>query len=174
MSESQQKNIIQPRKLAQKSGEIRFNWEVASFERLSNGLYSNVGNVSVHINAEIDFQKRCLLETNIKASLQLECQTSFEPMDFEIDKTITFCTVIKESQFAEVDEEFEPVLIDDGYLDIKQVIEDELILSVPVAANKPAEELNQEMTFGKLDEEAILVEKKEKNPFSVLKNLKKT
>lgn len=172
MQESQQNNFIQPKKLAQKSGEIRFNWPVCSFKRLSSALYSTTGDVCVHIQARVDFDQRCLLTTQIEAVLQLECQTSFEAIDFQVNKEVVYCTVIKESQFAEVEEAFDPVLLEDGYLNIKQVIEDELILSIPVAANKPIEEITQAMSFGELGEEAIIVEKK--NPFSVLENLKKT
>lgn len=172
MQESKQNNIIQPKKLAQKSGEICFSWPVDSFERLSSALYSTTGEVRVLIDVSTDFEQRCLLKTRIETILQLECQTSFEPIDFKVSKMVTYCTVVKESQLAEAEQSFEPVLIDEGYLDIKQVIEDELILSIPIVSNKPLDELNQTMCFGELDEEEQ--EKVKENPFSVLKNLKNT
>ena len=174
MQESQQNSSIQPRKLANKEGEVRFKWSVKDFERLSGMLYSDAGDIEVTISAHYDHRKRCLLVAKIVANLTLECQTSFEAIDYQVNKETTYCTVVTESQFAEVEEEYEPVLVDDGYLDVKQVIEDELILSVPIVANKSLDELEQEMSFGELDEAQIAKDEKASNPFSVLENFKKT
>ena len=174
MRESPQNCSIQPIKLARREGEVRFSWKVSDFERLKTLLYSNEGNVEVTINALFDDRRRCLLRTNIAAKVLLECQTTFTAISYDIEKQVTFCAVVAESQFAEVEEEFEPVLIEDEFIDVKQLIEDELILSIPIVANKPQEELGQEMKFGELDEEAIAREKAASNPFAVLKDLKKT
>ncbi len=114
-----------------------------------------------------------MLDTEVNANLTLECQTSFEPIDYIVDSKVTYCTVIKEEQIGNVSEDYEAILIDDGLIDMKKVIEDELILSVPIAANKPAGELTQKMSFGELDEEAIAIEEEANNPFSVLTGLKK-
>ena len=99
-----------------------------------------------------------MLETEVKANLTLECQTSFEPIDYAVDSKITYCTVVKEDQIEGVSEDYEAILIEDGLIDMKKVIEDELILSVPIAANKPTGELTQKMSYGELDEEAIAQE----------------
>lgn len=172
MRGSQKKNVIQPGKLANKEGETRFNWAVSDFSRLSEILHSNDGDVQVRLCGFYDQQKRCLLEAEIKADVTIACQTTFEPIVYNIDSKVTYCAVSTEAQFAEVEQEYEPVLVEDGLLDMKQVIEDELILSVPIAANKPANKIAQKMSFGELDEAAIADEKKAKNPFSVLSGLK--
>lgn len=174
MQESQENSSIQPNKLAKKNGEVKFNWPVSEFERLCEMLFDDSGKVRVSVKAHFDHQQRCLLEAEICADLTLECQTSFEPINFPLAHKVTYCTVVSETQFAQVEQEFEPVMVEDGLLDIKQVIEDELILSLPIVANKPVDELQQKMSYGELDEAAIEAEKAAKNPFSVLENLKKT
>ncbi|MET1255575.1 YceD family protein [Aliikangiella maris] len=174
MQESQQNSCIQPRKLANKNGEVRFKWPVSQLSRLCGLLYQDTGEVQVIITGSIDYQDRCLLKTVIKADLVLQCQTTFEGFRHSVDKSITICPVVAESQFAEVDDAYEPVLLDDGFLDIKQAVEDELILSLPLVANKPVEQIDQKMSFGELDEAKIAEEAQKSNPFSVLENLKKT
>lgn len=174
MRESQQISSVQPFKLANKEGELQFKWPVSEFKRLTELLLDDAGEVKVQLQGEYDHRKRCLLIANIEAQLTLECQTSFEPIMFEATRETTFCAVSTESQFSEVEEEYEPVLVEDGYLDIKQVIEDELILAVPLVANKSLDEIDQKMSFGELDEAEIAAAKKADNPFSVLENLKKT
>lgn len=173
MTGTDQNHIIHARKFANKNGEIRFNWTVKDFPQLCDALYNDKGEIKVLVHGRYDHNKQCLLETQIKANLTLECQTSFEPIDYPVDSKVIYCTVIKESQIEEVNEDYEPILIEDGLIDMKKVIEDELILSVPIAANKPAEELTQKMSYGELDEEAIAKEEEAANPFSVLTGLKK-
>ena len=174
MQESSHNYTIQPYKLANKEGELKFGWKVKDFNRLAEVLYNDSGSVEVKIEGYFDLQKRCLLKCEIKADLVLECQTTFEAIDYNLDKQVVYCCVSSESQLAEIDEEFEAVLTDEGYLNIAQLIEDELILSVPIVANKPQEEINQTLSFGELDEKAIAEEKEKANPFAVLKDLKKT
>ena len=166
-------HIIHARKFANKDGEIRLKWMVKDFPQLCEVLYNDEGEVKVLIQGRYDHNKQCLLETEVKANLTLECQTSFEPIDYVVDSKVTYCTVIKEEQVEDVSEDYEAILIEDGLIDMKKVIEDELILSVPIAANKPTGELTQKMSFGELDEEAIAKEEEASNPFSVLTGLKK-
>lgn len=174
MQESEKNSIIQPSKLAKKEGELRFSWQVKDFTRLCETLFSDKGDINVRIEGCYDKQDRCLIKSEIKAKLFLVCQTTFEPIEHQINSQVTFCTLTNEDQFIDVEKEYEPVLVEDGRLDLARVIEDELILSVPIVANKSIGSLAQKMSFGELDEQSIVEEKQASNPFLVLSNLKKT
>ena len=167
MTDTDQKILIQPRKLANKNGELRYNWKIKTFSRLEGLLHSNRGEIVVHLVGRNDDRNRCLVEAHITANVQLECQTSFEAIDYQIDTTIVYCTVISEEQIADLDEEYEALLIEDGQVDIKQAIEDELILSLPIIANRENEELGIKMSYGNLPKE----DTSKKNPFLVLSGL---
>ncbi len=159
--------LIQPRKLANKGGELRYHWKVEDLNRLQSLLYSNQGEISVHLVGEHDDRNRCLVKAHIVADIQLECQTSFEPIDYNIDTYIVYCTVIDEEQITQLDDEYEALLLEEGQTDIKQVIEDELILALPLALNKASEKLDIQMTYGELPQQAV----EKKNPFKVLEGL---
>ena len=161
------KTFIQPRKLANKNGELRYQWNVEDFSRLDGLLYSNDGTISLHLKGKFDDRNRCLVEAHISANVQLECQTSFEAIGYKIDTRVLYCTVVTEDQIADLDDEYEALLIEDGQVDIKQVIEDELILSIPVVANKAVSDLGINMTYGEIAEE----KETKKNPFLVLQDL---
>ncbi len=164
----QNKTFIQPRKLANKHGELQYQWPIKDFDRLAGLLYSNEGIIKVKLTGKYDDRQRCLVEAHITANIQLECQTTFEAIDYQIDNTVLYCTVISEEQITELDDEYEALFIEDGQVDIKEVIEDELILSIPVVANKASEELGIKMSYGNIPEQT----EEEKNPFLVLQNLK--
>ena len=167
MTDTEQKTFIQPRKLANKNGELRYNWKVEDFSRLEGLLYSNRGEIVVHLLGRYDDRHRCLVEAHVTANVQLECQTTFEPIDYQVDSQIVYCTVIDEEQIADLDEEYEALLIEDGQVDIKQFIEDELILSLPIIANRMSEDLGIKMSYGEIPQ---ALETK-KNPFLMLEGL---
>ncbi|MCF6194245.1 MAG: YceD family protein [Kangiellaceae bacterium] len=102
------------------------------------------------------------------ATVQLECQTSFEAIDYKIDTNIVYCSVIDEEQIDRLEDEYEALLLDDGQVDIKQVIEDELILALPIAINKASNEVDIQMSYGELPKEDA---SSKKNPFKVLERL---
>jgi len=160
--------LIQPRKLANKGGELRYCWQVEDLTRLQGLLYSSQGEIKVHLVGEHDNRKRCLVKAYITATVQLECQTSFEPIDYKIDTNIVYCSVIKEEQINSLEDEYEALLLDDGQVDIKQVIEDELILALPIAINKASNEVDIQMSYGELPREET---SSKKNPFKVLEGL---
>jgi DUF177 domain-containing protein len=164
---SELKTFIQPRKLANKEGELKYKWQVKDFGRIDGLLYSNEGTIEAHLSGRLDDRKRCLVEAHVVADVVLECQTSFEPIGHRIDTTVTYCMVITEEQINDLDEEYEPLLVEDGQVDIKEVIEDELILSLPLIANKASEELGMKFSYGDLPKEA----ESKKNPFQVLENV---
>lgn len=161
------KTLIQPRKLAKKEGELRYKWQVKDFTRLDGLLFSNEGVIEIHLSGRQDNRRRCLVDARILADVVLECQTTFEPIKYQVDTQITYCTVISEEQVADLDEEYEPLLIDDGQVDIKEVIEDELILSLPLIANKASVDLSVQFSYGNLPEQT----EPKKNPFKVLENV---
>ena len=165
--------FIQPRKLANKNGELRYTWKVEDFKRLDGLLFSNEGEIKVHLTGRVDNRHRSLVEAHITANIQLECQTSFEAIDYQVDTTVLYCSIIKEEQIETLDDDYEPLLVDDGLVDIRQVIQDELILSLPLAVNKANEELGIKMSYGELPEVDGLSEDAEekKNPFSALEGL---
>ncbi len=164
---SELKTFIQPRKLANKEGELRYKWQLKDFTRLDGLLYSNEGEIQASLSGRLDDRKRCLVDTRVVADVVLECQTSFEPINHQIDTTVTYCMVVSEDQINDLDEEYEPLLVEDGQVDIKEVIEDELILSIPLIANKASEELGVKLSYGDLPKEAEV----KKNPFQVLENV---
>lgn len=171
MTESDQNSdkqvFIQPRKLANKNGELRYQWPIGDFKRLDGLLFSNEGHISVHIKGRNNNRQRSLLDVHITATIKLECQTSFEAIDYQVDTQIVYCMVMTEEQITDLDERYEALLVDDGFVDIKQVIEDEFILSLPVVANKAMEDVDIKTSYGELPKEATT----KKNPFEVLQGL---
>ena len=113
MTDVQQKNalktLIQPRKLANKDGQLKYRWKITDFERLDGLLFSDKGSICVELNGRTDDRHRSLVEAKIEADVLLQCQTTFEPIEYKIDTKVVYCSVISEEQIANLDEEYEPL-----------------------------------------------------------------
>ncbi|MDH5433518.1 MAG: YceD family protein [Gammaproteobacteria bacterium] len=173
--------VIYPFKLARKEGQIKFKWPVKDFSRLSSLLYQFDDSqevrddvVEVTATGHIDEQGLNLLDIEIIAKVYLQCQTSFKPVAYQIDSRVTYCALESEKDFLDIEKMYEPVVADDGQIDLAGIVEDELILSIPVVVNQSADSVSVKMSYGQLDEAAIAEAEKTENPFSVLKDLKKT
>jgi uncharacterized protein len=172
MREGSQSWSIQPLKLARMQGEKSFNWPISSMQRLKGLLFDESGEVRVRVRGRVDLTERAVLDVELACKVNLTCQTTFEAIPYPIEAKVSYLPVVSESEEC-ADEELEAVLMDEGYVDIKELVEDELILSLPVVANKPQEEITQQMTFGEIEAEESSASKK-RNPFAVLADLKKT
>lgn len=109
-----------------------------------------------------------VMHMQLSASLPLVCQRSLERFMHEVEIDQRLGLISEESQEASLPEGMEAVLVDrSGEVSPLQLIEDELLLAVPLVPVSPsASELDPEWTR----EEAV--EEDKPNPFAALQTLK--
>ena len=143
---------------------------VARFERLVAILASDAGEVQ----ASARFSRRedhVVVAGRVRASLALLCQRCLEPMVLEVDEPYELTCVESEAAARALAEELDPVVLDDaGRITIVALLEDELILHVPLIARHPeaARCAPPEHSFGG---EGIEPEAGPSRPFDALRNL---
>src|SRR5215470_3746395 len=108
---------------------------LSSFPRLRDVLASDVGDVRYSLHGVRDQRGRPSLELRVSATLQLRCQRCLAPLAFEVDDEALL--VLAGSQ-AEIDAE--PLDVDSPdrvvagkEMDVRALVEDELILALPYA-----------------------------------------
>jgi uncharacterized protein len=142
---------------------------LASMPRLRDSLTSASGSVSY----EIEFGKDSLGVANIwlraQADLPLLCQRSLESFDFPVRIDTRLGMIEDESDEAGLPPGYDPLLVEkNGQLRLADVIEDELILALPVVPLKPGVDPVERTWRGDETEESDA----KPNPFSVLQNMK--
>ena len=138
---------------------------LASFRRLRESLAAAEGEA----NYDLDFGKDELgvayLAVRVDADLPLTCQRTLEVYKQPVHIDQRLGLISEESEEAALPPGYEPLLIVDGAMNLADVIEDELILALPVVPLKPGAPLEWH------DEGAV--EESEPNPFAELAKLKK-
>ena len=147
--------------------KIEGNYPLVKFGRLSESLVSNEGDVTV----KIEFG-RCVgfacLKAKVSAKLLVKCQRCLKPMEAEVAGDFKFALVKSEEEFELLPEELEPYLLEGEKQSIIDLIEDELLLSLPMVT---AHE-NACSDFMTSQEKVIKATKEAEHPFAALKALK--
>lgn len=124
------------------------------------------------LSSEIYPRGRFLLHFYVEADPVVVCQRCMKPFRYPLTAETTVEVVRTESQFEDVSDSGEVVLdeyekvLANPFLEVLEVVEDELILALPFMPNHEDCEDGQSM----LDEHAVPAEK---SPFAVLEKLKK-
>ena len=140
---------------------------LASMLRLRGALASTQGEVRYHAEFGKDALGVSYLGLRVDAELSLVCQRSLEVFALPVSIDERLGLIADERDEAALTPGYEPLLVDDGVVDLAAVIEDELILAVPVVPMKPGAPLEW---HDAADEEPV---DKPANPFAVLAGLKK-
>ena len=120
-------------KQVDKNASFEDSLPLSRFERLREIVGNESGNISVRIRFGKRAGIRCL-EGNVSADLVLECQRCLQPLTRHIDGGFRFGLVTSEADFATLPGEFEPFLVEAGEQSLIDVVEDELLLSLPIVA----------------------------------------
>jgi len=135
-----------------------------------DGLISGVARCELSLDGTLNDKHHPVLTGHVKAQLNSACQVCLELVHYELEFEFTLHPVTEE-QLQYLDDDQDPLVYDDEGLDLKDMVANELILSLPSVishlnmANDDCSK-NQKMTAG----EAIKIEKA--SPFDVLKQLK--
>jgi uncharacterized protein len=110
------------------TGELDFRL----LTRLRGLLHSDVGSV----RATLLFRQRrdgwLALELDYQAAVHLKCQRCLEPFEYKLADRVDVVVADADSMPATAPEGFEPFELEDGRLQPAQLIEDELIVAMPL------------------------------------------
>ena len=151
--------------------EIRGKWPIKQLNRLNDHLLSDQGD----IEADLKFDRAGpipFIRGNIKAELVLKCQRCMQSMPYSIEADFKLGLVQNEDQADRLPDEYEPYLVEDDNNHLPDMLEDELLLALPLVAMHDFEcsEYLKDQT-PEHEEEVVEETEKKDNPFSVLKDL---
>lgn len=139
--------------------------------RVAESVVSVESDVEAALSFAIDNQRLAVISGHADVEVTLRCQRCNQPFAHQVHTTFSFSPVVSDEQAEALPEAYEAVYVDEfGEVDLFAMIEDEIILSLPIAPVHDPEHCEvsaTEQVFGKLPAEA-----EKPNPFSVLASLK--
>jgi uncharacterized protein len=143
---------------------------LGQLQRLLGLLESAEGEAAYRIEFGIDDYDIGYVDITVDAGLPLVCQRTMSVyvQPVRIDQRLGL--IRDESEEAALPEGYEPLLVSDGQVSLKDVIEDELILAVPLVALSPGAPLEKVPVTAGPDPDSG----EPSNPFAALGQLKKS
>ncbi len=141
---------------------------LSALSRLAGLLYDTDGEVRFSLDFDTDELQTPYAELKIDAALPLLCQRTLERFELPVQIVQRLGLIRDEADEAALPPGYEPLLMPaDGMLQPSDLVEDELILAVPVVPMAPGNEAVER------DWPAEQAERDAANPFAVLSSLKK-
>ena len=159
---------IKPVKLARQEGKLTGFMPLKQLVNLAADCVSDEGRVEADLELRME-RARPELHGTANAAVKLVCQRCLEPVDVKVEVQIALGFVQTETQMAELPESLEPFVLEEEEIPLADLLEQELILALPIVAYHDAcEPYPYE---GKEEAEAAVADEKP-NPFAVLEQLK--
>jgi len=164
MTSADEAFLVHPDRLATKPTVFTGTFKPGELERLEDSLANGEGELRYRITAGLDKQRRKVVSCIIEGFVFLLCQNTLDQFRHEISISDALVLVDHETELPGVEEESETedYLVADVPLDIRDLIEDAVLLSLPMVPRKPGQEEAKEG-------EGM----KKPSPFEVLASLKK-
>lgn len=159
---------IDPFRFAEQNLRLDGMVKIIDMHRLSASLSSDNDPVTVSLQFGIDEQKVTFLKGHLETKLTLQCQRCMEPFAYEIISDFVLGIVKTLEEADALSEGYEPALAKNGQLALRELIEDELILNLPIIPRHEPDLCKVKLPLADSGWE----QGKGENPFHVLELLK--
>lgn len=164
---------IDPFRLAQNGIELEGELEIKSMSRLLDYLVDDQGLITVKMSFDVDEIGTRFMQGEFSCDVSLLCERCLSPMTVRLDVNCLLAMVISERTIAGLTEQYDPWLLEnDDPVELATVVEDELILALPLVPSHKEPCIAKEDWVSEAEED---LEEKDKpiSPFAVLSELKK-
>lgn len=160
---------VDPQRIFANHGSISSEIPLGSFDRLQQYLRSDDGLVNVRLDFGFDDNGRRKISGTVSARVSLRCERCLEDMPFDIASHLDVLVLASEAQARALPAGTEAIVPDDDGLDLRAVVEDELILSLPIVPHHEDAACSEDLNRLKQSERP---EPGESSPFAKLRELK--
>ena len=158
-------------RLAEAGSHLVGGVPLEGLKRIVPLLDSAQGEAQVELEFGLDAQGVPYVRSRVEAELHLLCQRCLEPMLYRVDAEALFGIVESAPEAERLSEQYEPLVVSDRRLFLADLVEDELLLSLPIVPKHSESECPAAHKLAETDEQQDATEDKE-NPFAVLSRLK--
>lgn len=159
---------IDPFRFAEQGLGLHGAVKIADMQRLSKEIAAGEDWVSVDLHFGRDEQGITFLKGHLETTLTLQCQRCLEPFTYGIMSDFILGIVNTLDEANSLPEQYEPALANEGSLALRDLIEDEIILNLPIIPKHKPEDCKMTLPSTTSGWE----QGKGENPFHVLELLK--
>ncbi|MGQ9425297.1 YceD family protein [Gilvimarinus sp. F26214L] len=164
---------MDPRKFAHQGVTLEGQIPAEGMPRLVQAVNTVNSPVDARLHFERDPSGHRILSGTVKVAVSATCQRCMEPKELQVESDIAVAVVRSDDEAKALPRSLEPWLVDseDGEADVYAVVEDELLLDLPMVVYHDYQCIDQAL-YSAGEEAKSSPEQGERNPFKVLEQLK--
>jgi uncharacterized protein len=162
---------IDPIQFAQQGLHLQGQIPLAEMSAIADKLANLKGTISANLNFGIDHEGFYYIKGSLETQVNLSCQRCMQTFVLPLNLKISLSPVKNEDGAKRLPSYYEPLAITEEPILLKTLLEEELLLSLPLVAKHDLKDCAVKIQKISLtgEEESSLPERK--NPFDVLKKL---
>ena len=164
---------IDPWKLATAGGRLEGEIPLERMSRLTSMVSNTEGQIKVVLKAGINEQGIRFLKGHVDTTVVLSCQRCLEPVQLPLRVDFQLAIIFSESQIPNLPAGYEPLLASEEGMMISELMEDELILALPLVAMHEDVSQCEALGFVLPGKDTPTGQEERVNPFAALSTLLK-
>ena len=160
---------VDPFRFAENAVSLNGALFIKEMQRFCSSLASDQGEVKVSMTFDRDEQGIRHIKGRITTEVMLQCQRCLRPFKHEIINEFLLGIVHTEEEADRLPNRYDPLIVSDGALVISDMIEEELIISLPLVPMHNTKDCNAEV-FHESSAHEVSVERA--SPFKVIESLR--
>ena len=161
---------IDPFRFAENAHGLQGVLQIKGMARLCESLSATDGTVDVDILFGIDEQGIKFAKGHLSTRLKLQCQRCLEPFEYEIIGSFMSGIVHTDEEADQLPERYDPLIVKDNSLVISDMIEEELLVSLPIVPMHDLGACKVKLPFASGVE--VTTDAEKENPFKVIEKLR--
>jgi len=123
---------IEPFKLVDQRVNIAGEIALSQFARLDETLLEKKGSLQLDLRFNRDEERIPIALGRLSGTITLRCERCLKPVDIVIDSAISLGLVLTDEQASGLPRYYDPLIVEDGEIDLWSLVEEELILALPI------------------------------------------
>ena len=127
--------VIDSIQFARQAGKMNCSVAVSECRRLADAVADSAGELKVDLAGFLDTNNTPCLQLHVEGAVALVCQRCLEPLTLQVVSDRKFVLAQREADLVDVADEADDIesLLADDHLDVRTLVEDEVLLQVPIA-----------------------------------------
>jgi uncharacterized protein len=161
------------RKLTSSGALLEGAVKVSELGRLAQALVGDSGVVAYELRFGVTEEGIPCICGRVSTTVQVKCERCLEPMELAIASEFSLGVVHGDDQARQLPARLEPLVVELDTVDTAAVVEDEVLLCLPIVSYHSQDECKQQAGYQSSPEGRQPAAEERKNPFDVLAALKK-
>lgn len=138
-------HLVEPYKLVELNQQLTGGLDLEELTRITEFFGSQPNKLDYSLICEKDEAGTLFLHLSINTAISLTCQRCMQLFQYSVERETTLQVAETEEAARDLPEGIEPILLDENRLNLLELLEDELMLAIPIVAMHEVDDCSEKV-----------------------------